>query len=31
VQEGVMRHAAFIGGKWVDVVMMAALNPREAG
>ncbi|HEY2008646.1 MAG TPA: GNAT family protein [Rhizomicrobium sp.] len=30
-QEGVMRQAAFIGGKWVDVVMMAALNPREAG
>ena len=28
-QEGVMRHAAFAGGAWVDVVMMAALNPRE--
>jgi RimJ/RimL family protein N-acetyltransferase len=30
-QEGVMRQAAFIGGQWMDVVMMAALNPREAG
>lgn len=30
-QEGVMRQAAFIGGQWVDVVMMAALNPRKAG
>ena len=29
--EGVMRQAAFIGGEWKDVVMMAALNPREAG
>ena len=28
-QEGVMRQAAFAGGAWVDVVMMAALNPRE--
>jgi RimJ/RimL family protein N-acetyltransferase len=27
-QEGVMRQAAFAGGEWVDVVMMAALNPR---
>jgi RimJ/RimL family protein N-acetyltransferase len=30
-QEGVMRQAAFIGGQWVDVVMMAALNPHKAG
>jgi RimJ/RimL family protein N-acetyltransferase len=30
-QEGVMRQAAFIGGQWMDVAMMAALNPREAG
>ena len=30
-QEGVTRQAAFIGGRWGDVVMMAALNPREAG
>ena len=30
-QEGVMRQAAFIGGRWMDVVMMAALNPRDAG
>ena len=30
-QEGVMRQAAFTGGEWVDVVMMSALNPREAG
>lgn len=30
-QEGVMRQAAFIGGEWKDVVMMAALNPREVG
>jgi RimJ/RimL family protein N-acetyltransferase len=29
VQEGVMRQAAFIGGQWMDVAMMAALNPRE--
>ena len=29
-QEGVMRQAAFSGGEWVDVVMMSALNPREA-
>ena len=28
-QEGVMRQAAFIGGRWRDVAMMAALNPRE--
>jgi RimJ/RimL family protein N-acetyltransferase len=28
-QEGVMRQAAFAGGAWVDVAMMAALNPRE--
>ena len=28
-QEGVMRQAAFIGGRWTDVVMMSALNPRE--
>ena len=30
-QEGVMRQAAFVGGRWHDVVMMAALNPRESG
>ena len=30
-QEGVMRQAAFSGGAWMDVAMMAALNPREAG
>lgn len=30
-QEGVMRKAAFIGGKWMDVAMMAAINPHEAG
>jgi RimJ/RimL family protein N-acetyltransferase len=30
-QEGVMRKAAFIGGKWMNVVMMAAINPHEAG
>ncbi len=30
-QEGVMRQAAFASGEWVDVVMMAALNSREAG
>jgi RimJ/RimL family protein N-acetyltransferase len=30
-QEGVMRQAAFIGGQWMDVAMMAALNPHEAG
>jgi RimJ/RimL family protein N-acetyltransferase len=30
-QEGVMRQAAFVGGKWMDVAMMAALNPRDAG
>ena len=29
-QEGVMRQAAFSGGAWVDVVMMAALNPRQS-
>ena len=29
-QEGMMRKAAFAGGAWVDVVMMAALNPRES-
>jgi RimJ/RimL family protein N-acetyltransferase len=28
-QEGVMRHAAFTGGRWRDVVVMAALNPRD--
>ncbi len=26
-EEGVMRQAAFIGGAWHDVVMMAAINP----
>jgi RimJ/RimL family protein N-acetyltransferase len=30
-QEGVMRQAAFVGGQWRDVAMMAALNPRDAG
>lgn len=30
-QEGVMRDGAFIGGAWMDVVMMAARNPREVG
>jgi RimJ/RimL family protein N-acetyltransferase len=30
-EEGLMRQAAFCGGDWHDVVMMAALNPREAG
>jgi RimJ/RimL family protein N-acetyltransferase len=29
-QEGVMRQAAFAGGAWVDVMMMAALNPRQS-
>ena len=28
-EEGVMQSAAFAGGQWQDVVMMAALNPRE--
>jgi diamine N-acetyltransferase len=28
-EEGVMQSAAFAGGAWHDVVMMAALNPRE--
>ena len=28
--EGVMRQAAFSGGAWVDVMMMAALNPRPS-
>jgi RimJ/RimL family protein N-acetyltransferase len=27
--EGVMRHAAYTGGTWHDVVMMAAINPSE--
>ncbi|HEX4177172.1 MAG TPA: GNAT family protein, partial [Rhizomicrobium sp.] len=27
--EGLMRDAAFVSGQWTDVVMMAALNPRE--
>ncbi|HET7085015.1 MAG TPA: GNAT family protein [Rhizomicrobium sp.] len=30
-EEGVMRQAAFAGGHWHDVVMMAALNPLETG
>jgi len=29
-EEGLMRQAAFSGGQWHDVVMMAALNPAEA-
>ena len=29
-EEGLMRQAAFSGGHWHDVVMMAALNPRES-
>jgi RimJ/RimL family protein N-acetyltransferase len=28
-EEGVMRHAAFTGGMWHDVMLMAALNPRD--
>jgi len=28
-QEGVMRQAAYTTGQWHDVVLMAALNPRE--
>ncbi len=28
-EEGVMQSAAFVGGQWHDVVMMAALNPGE--
>lgn len=28
-KEGVLRRAEFIDGDWVDVVLMAALNPRE--
>ena len=28
-EEGVMRNAAYVGGQWHDVMMMAALNPRE--
>jgi RimJ/RimL family protein N-acetyltransferase len=28
--EGLMRDAAFVSGQWTDVVMMGALNPREA-
>jgi [ribosomal protein S5]-alanine N-acetyltransferase len=27
-KEGRMRKAAFIGGEWVDLIMMAALRPR---
>ncbi len=27
-KEGLLRKAAFIGGAWVDVVLMAALRPR---
>ena len=30
-EEGLMRQAAFSAGQWHDVVMMAALNPRESG
>lgn len=30
VEEGVMRHASFIDGKWIDVLMMAALRPGGA-
>jgi len=29
-EEGLMRHAAFSGGQWHDVMMMAALNPSES-
>jgi len=29
-EEGLMRQAAFSGGQWHDVVMMAALNPSES-
>ena len=29
-EEDLMRHAAFSGGQWHDVVMMAALNPSES-
>ncbi len=28
-REGRMRKAAFIGGKWVDLIMMAALRPPQ--
>ena len=28
-REGLMRDAAFVSGRWTDVVMMAALNPRD--
>jgi RimJ/RimL family protein N-acetyltransferase len=27
-EEGVMRQAAYVGGVWHDVVLMAAINPR---
>lgn len=30
-REGLMRQAAFVGGEWKDVVMMAAINPRTTG
>lgn len=29
VEEGVMRDAAFTDGQWRDVVVMAAINPKE--
>jgi RimJ/RimL family protein N-acetyltransferase len=29
-EEGLMRQAAFSGGQWHDVMMMAALNPSES-
>jgi RimJ/RimL family protein N-acetyltransferase len=29
-KEGRMREAAFIGGEWVDLILMAALRPRQA-
>ncbi len=29
-EEGLMRQAAYVTGRWHDVVMMATLNPQEA-
>jgi RimJ/RimL family protein N-acetyltransferase len=31
IQEGLMRDGAFTGGKWRDVVLMAALRPADPG
>jgi RimJ/RimL family protein N-acetyltransferase len=29
-EEGVLRHAAYVEGHWRDMLVMSALNPREA-